>query len=51
LGVIAQSIMAAYASTSFGIIFVSILKICHIRPLRRELILESEGEVPAEQLA
>jgi hypothetical protein len=50
LGVIAQSIMAAYASTSFGIIFVSILKICHIRPLRRHLILESEEQVPTEQL-
>jgi hypothetical protein len=41
MGVIHQSIMAAYASTSFGIIFVSILKICHIRPLRRRLIMES----------
>jgi hypothetical protein len=42
MGIITQSIMAAYASTSFGIIFVSILKIFHIRPLRRELILQSE---------
>lgn len=42
LGIIEQSIMAAYASTSFGIIFVSILKIFHIRPLRRQLILETE---------
>ena len=44
LGIISQSIMAAYASTSFGIIFVSILKICHIRPFRRTLILQSETE-------
>jgi hypothetical protein len=36
------SLMAAYSSTSFGIIFVSILKIFHIRPLRRTLIMESE---------
>jgi hypothetical protein len=34
--------MMAYASTAFGIIFVSILKIFHVRPLRRQLILESE---------
>ncbi len=34
--------MMAYASTAFGIIFVSILKIFHVRPLRRQLILETE---------
>lgn len=34
--------MMAYASTSFGIIFVSVLKIFHVRPLRRQLIIESE---------
>jgi hypothetical protein len=44
LGVIKPSLMAAYSSTSFGIIFVSILKIFHVRPLRRNLILESERE-------
>ena len=43
LGVITPSLMAAYSSTSFGIIFVSILKIFHVRPLRRKLILESEA--------
>ncbi len=47
MGIITQSIMAAYASTSFGIIFVSILKIFHIRPLRRELIMQSE-EAPVQ---
>jgi hypothetical protein len=36
--------MMAYASTSFGIIFVSVLKIFHVRPLRRRLILESETQ-------
>jgi hypothetical protein len=36
--------MMAYASTSFGIIFVSVLKIFHVRPLRRRLILESEAQ-------
>jgi hypothetical protein len=36
--------MMAYASTSFGIIFVSALKIFHVRPMRRKLILESEAQ-------
>jgi hypothetical protein len=43
LGVIKPSLMAAYSSTSFGIIFVSILKIFHVRPYRRKLILETEA--------
>jgi hypothetical protein len=42
LNVIAPSLMAAYGSTSFGIIFVSIFKIFHLRPMRRRLLLESE---------
>jgi hypothetical protein len=42
LGVSKFSFMSAYGSTSFGIIFVSVLKIFHVRPLRRKLILESE---------
>ena len=36
------SLMAAYSSTSFGIIFVSIVKIFHLRPYRRRLILDAE---------
>jgi hypothetical protein len=43
LGVVKFSIMAAYSSTSFGIIFVSIFKIFHLRPLRRRYLLESEA--------
>jgi hypothetical protein len=43
LGVFGPSLMAAYSSTSFGIIFVSVLKIFHIRPYCRQLILESEA--------
>jgi hypothetical protein len=42
LNVIAPSLMAAYGSTSFGIIFVSIFKIFHLRPMRRRILLESE---------
>ena len=34
--------MAAYSSTSFGIIFCSVFKIFHLRPLRRQYVLESE---------
>jgi hypothetical protein len=43
LGVIKPSLMAAYSSTSFGIIFVSIFKIFNLRPLRRRLLLEAEN--------
>jgi len=51
LGVIKPSLMAAYSSTSFGIIFVSIFKIFHLRPLRRKLLLEAElnYDTPVEQ--
>lgn len=42
LGVIKPSLMAAYSSTSFGIIFVSFFKIFNLRPLRRKLLLEAE---------
>ena len=43
LGVIQPSLMAAYSSTSFGIIFVSVFKIFHLRPVRRKLLLEAEA--------
>jgi len=43
LGIIKPSLMAAYSSTSFGIIFVSVFKIFHLRPLRRRLLLETEA--------
>jgi hypothetical protein len=42
MGVIRPSLMAAYSSTSFGIVFVSVFKICHLRPQRRRLLLEAE---------
>ena len=47
LGIIKQSLMAAYSSTSFGIIFVSVFKIFNLRPVRRRLLLEAETETPA----
>ncbi|MEX0301253.1 MAG: hypothetical protein AB3N24_02405 [Leisingera sp.] len=40
LNVVDASLMAAYASTLFGIIFVAILKVGFLRPYRRRLILE-----------
>jgi hypothetical protein len=46
LGIIQQSLMAAYSSTSFGIIFVSIFKIFNLRPVRRRLLMEAEGPAP-----
>jgi hypothetical protein len=47
LGVIKLSLMAGYSSTSFGIIFVSLFKICHLRPMRRQVVLEAEATGPA----
>lgn len=42
LNIVEASLMAAYASTLFGIIFVAILKVVFLRPLRERLILETE---------
>jgi hypothetical protein len=50
LGVIQPSLMAAYSSTSFGIIFVSVFKIFNLRPLRRHLLMEVET-TPEQPLA
>ena len=36
------SLVAAYSSTLFGILFVAILKICFVRPYRNQLIREQE---------
>jgi hypothetical protein len=38
------SLMAAYSCTAFGILFVSIFKIFQLRPVRRQLLMESELE-------
>lgn len=46
LNIITFSLMAAYSSTSFGIVFVSFFKIFHLRPLRRRLLLEAEAQAP-----
>jgi len=53
LGVFKQpSLMAAYSSTSFGILFVVLFKVLHLRPARRTLLMESEySPAPAEPVA
>lgn len=50
LGLVKFSLMAAYSSTSFGIIFVVIFKIFHLRPARRQLLLEAEATSPETQV-
>ena len=42
MGLIKFSLMAAYSSTSFGIIFVCVFKIFNLRPARRRLLMEIE---------
>ena len=46
MGVMKLGLMAAYSSTSFGVVFVSIFKIFHLRPMRRKLLMESEAASP-----
>jgi len=46
LNVIHFSLMAAYSCTCFGIVFVVIFKIFHLRPMCRKLVLEAEAESP-----
>lgn len=51
LGMVKFSLMAAYSSTCFGILFVVIFKICHLRPARRALLLESDPAAPPTSAA
>ena len=43
MGITSFSLMAAYSSTSFGIIFVSFFKIFHLRAARRQLLLQADS--------
>ena len=43
VGIVEASIMAAYASTLFGILFVALLKVLNLRPYRRRLIIEANS--------
>jgi hypothetical protein len=51
MGVIQFSLMAAYSSTSFGIIFVSVFKIFNLRPVRRHLLMQAEAQSAAPERA
>lgn len=51
MGITSFSLMAAYSSTSFGIIFVSTFKIFNLRTLRRRLLLEAESAESAAQMS
>jgi hypothetical protein len=44
MNIIQASLVAAYSSTLFGILFVAFLKVVHIRAFRRELILKIQSE-------
>lgn len=47
LNLFTASPMIAYASTGFGVLFASLLKIIHVRTYRRTLILEASREATA----
>ncbi len=54
LGVVQASLVAAYASTLFGILFVALFKILHLRPLKQRILLDSKpasggGDLPDRQ--
>lgn len=46
LGIIEPNLLAAYSSNLFGITCVAIVKIRHVRPYKRQLILDSQTVVP-----
>lgn len=43
LGLIEANLLAAYSSNLFGIVCVALVKIRHVRPYKRKLILESQA--------
>jgi len=50
LGVIEPNLLAAYSSNLFGITCVALVKIRHVRPYKRQLILEGQVEAsPARE--
>ncbi len=51
LGVIEPNLLAAYSSNLFGITCVALVKIRHVRPYKRQLILEGQADFGAESLA
>ncbi len=51
LGVIDPNLLAAYSSNLFGITCVAMVKIRHVRPYKKKLILESQNAAPAKPVA
>ncbi len=51
MNIVQASLVAAYASTLFGIIVTAVLKIVHIRALRRVLILEMQAPASSAKVA
>jgi hypothetical protein len=51
LGIIQPNLLAAYSSNLFGITCVAMVKIRHVRPYKKKLIVESQGVVPAKPAA
>ncbi len=47
LGVIDANLLAAYSSNLFGIVCVALVKIRHVRPYKRQLIVEAQQAEPA----
>jgi hypothetical protein len=47
LGIIEPNLLAAYSSNLFGIVCVAMVKIRHVRPYKRQLILEGQAAEPA----
>jgi hypothetical protein len=48
LGVIEPNLLAAYSSNLFGITCVAMVKIRHVRPYKRQLILDSQSLIAAK---
>jgi predicted lipid-binding transport protein (Tim44 family) len=46
LGLVPANLLAAYSSNLFGITCVALVKIRHVRPYKRQLILDSQGPAP-----
>jgi hypothetical protein len=51
LGLIQSNLLAAYSSNLFGIVCVALIKIRHVRPYKRLLILESQAVSMGSTLA
>jgi hypothetical protein len=49
LGLVPANLLAAYSSNLFGITCVALVKIRHVRPYKRQLILESQAPTPTVQ--